>query len=46
MKKFYSAIILLLALAGSFAAEAQRADYNVIPLPKEVIGVPYCKLLE
>ena len=36
MKKIVSLFFALLLLAGNFSANAQRADYDVIPLPKEV----------
>ncbi len=34
--KHFSLIVLILAFIGTPAIKAQRADYNVIPLPKEV----------
>ena len=36
MKRIYLSLLMFVALAGNFMATAQRADYNVIPLPKEV----------
>ncbi|MBR5775688.1 MAG: beta-N-acetylhexosaminidase [Bacteroidaceae bacterium] len=36
MKKVVSLFFALLLFAGNFSASAQRADYDVIPLPKEV----------
>ena len=36
MKKIFLSLLMFVALAGNFMATAQRADYNVIPLPKEV----------
>ena len=36
MKRIYLTLLMFVALAGNFMATAQRADYNVIPLPKEV----------
>ena len=36
MKKIVSLFFALLLFAGNFSASAQRADYDVIPLPKEV----------
>ena len=37
MKKIFLSLFMFVALAGNFMATAQRADYNVIPLPKEVV---------
>ena len=36
MKRIYLSLLMFVALAGNFMVTAQRADYNVIPLPKEV----------
>ena len=36
MKKIFLSLLMFVALAGNFMVTAQRADYNVIPLPKEV----------
>ena len=36
MKRIYLTLLMFVALTGNFMATAQRADYNVIPLPKEV----------
>ena len=36
MKRIYLSLLMFVALVGNFMATAQRADYNVIPLPKEV----------
>ena len=36
MKRFFLTALMFVTLAGNFMAMAQRADYNVIPLPKEV----------
>ena len=36
MKKIFPLFLVLLALAGNAMAKTERADYDVIPLPKEV----------
>ena len=36
MKKLSFFIFIALVIAGTLSANAQRAEYDVIPLPKEV----------
>ena len=36
MKKLFLTLIALVILAGNFSAWAQRANYQIIPLPKQV----------
>ena len=36
MKKLFFFLFIALVIAGTLSANAQRAEYNVIPLPKEV----------